>query len=86
MYMVRLDIHCSNDPGILSADAANLLFEKRSNLTYENLLAVVRTPDKMVSQLVGDVFGGLRIHTPYYNMCSKFSLLPGWAALPLDES
>jgi hypothetical protein len=40
----------------------------------------------MVSQLVGDVFGMLCIHTPNYNMCSKPLEEPRRAALPLDES
>jgi hypothetical protein len=35
-----LDIHCSNVPGILSADATNLLFKKRGNLANENLFPV----------------------------------------------
>jgi hypothetical protein len=63
MYMVRLDVHCSNEPSILSADATNLLFKKRGNLADQNLFALCGTPDKMVSQLVGDVLGMLRIHT-----------------------
>ncbi len=40
----------------------------------------------MVSQLVGDVFGMLCIHTPHDNMCSKSLEEPRRAALPLDES
>jgi len=40
----------------------------------------------MVSQLVGDVFGGLRIHTRSYNTVSNSYALPWGAALPLDES
>lgn len=84
--MVRLDVHCSNGPGILGADTANFLFKKRGDLANKNLLAVFGTPDKMVSQLIRHVFGVLRIHTPQYNMCSNFSLLPRGAALPLDES
>jgi hypothetical protein len=49
-------------------------------------LRYARTPDKMVSQLVGDVFGMLCIHTPNYDMCSKSLEKPRRAALPLDES
>lgn len=86
MHMVRLDVHCSNGPGILSIGATNLSFKKCGNLANQNLFAVFWTPDEMVSQLLRDVFGVLCIPTPYYNMCSNFSLLPGWAALPLDES
>jgi hypothetical protein len=29
-------------------------------------------PDKVISQLLRDVFGVLRIHTQQYNMCSSF--------------
>ena len=39
----------------------------------------------MGSQLVGDLFGVLRIHTHQYNMCSSFLEEPHWAALPLLE-
>lgn len=61
--MVRLDIHCSNGPGILSTDATKLLFKNRGDLANEHLFALVGTPDKKVSQLVGDMFGVLRIQT-----------------------
>jgi hypothetical protein len=39
----------------------------------------------MVSQLVGDMFGVLYIHTQQYNKCSRFLEEPHWAALPLLE-
>jgi hypothetical protein len=86
MHMVRLDIHCSNGPSILSTDATNLLFKNRGDLANENLFALGGTADKMVSQLVGDMFGVLRIHTRQYNMCSHSLEEPRRAALPLDES
>jgi len=40
MHMDGLDIPCSNGPGILSTDVANLLFKKRGDLAYEKLLAI----------------------------------------------
>ena len=86
MHMVRLDVHCSNGPSILSADTANLLLKKRGDLANKNLFAVFGTPDKLVSQLVGDVFGVLCVHTPHCNRCSNFQKEPRRAALPLDES
>ncbi len=86
MYMIGLDVHCSNGPGILSTDATNLLFKKRGNLANENLFPVFGTPDKMVGQLIRGVFGVLRIHTRHYNTCSNSLEGPRWAALPLDES
>lgn len=45
-----------------STDAANLLFDERSDLANENLFAVIWASDKVVAELVGDVFGVLRIH------------------------
>ncbi len=86
MHMVGLDIHCSNGPGILSTDTTNLLFKKRGDLAHENLFTVFGAPDKMVGQLIRDVFGVLRIHTPNYNTCSNSLEEPVRAALPLDES
>jgi hypothetical protein len=62
------------------------LFEKRGNPANQNLFAVFGTPDKVVSELIPNMFGVLRIHTSYYTMRSSFSLLPRGAALPLDES
>ena len=84
--MVRLDVQSANGPALFSTDTTNLLFKKRGELADQNLFAVVGTPDKVIGQLVGNMFGMLRIHTPHYNMCSNFSLFPRWAALPLDES
>ena len=86
MHMVGLDVHCSNEPGILSTDATNLLFKKRGNLADQNLFAVFGAPDKVIGQLIRDVFGVLRIHTPNYNMCSNSLEELRWVALPLDES
>jgi hypothetical protein len=86
MHMVRLDIHCSNGPGILGTDATNPLFKKRGDLANEKLFAIFWTPDKMVSQLIHDMFGVPCIHTPHYNMCSNFQKELRRVALPLDES
>ena len=72
-------------PGVRFTDTTNFLFDQRSQLANENLFAVFRTPDKMVSQLVGDVFGVLFIHTRQCNMCSNSCEVPVWAALPLLE-
>jgi hypothetical protein len=59
----------------------NLLFKKRGDLAHENLLAIIWAPDKVVGQLVGNVFGMLRIHIRQYNMCSTFSIFPLWGRL-----
>ncbi len=85
MHMVGLDVHCSNVPGILGTDATNLLFKKRGDLAHEKLLAILWTPDKMVGQFVGDMFGVLYIHTRQYNKCSNTCEVPAGAALPLLE-
>jgi len=61
------------------------LFDKRSNLSDEKLLAIFGTPDKMIGQFVGDVFGVLHIHTRQHNICSTSCEVPGRAALPLLE-
>ena len=84
--MVGLDVHCSNGPGILSTDATNLLFKKRGNPAHENLFVLFGTPDKMVSQLVRDMFGVLCIHPPQFHRCSNSLEELRRAALPLDES
>jgi hypothetical protein len=62
-HVVGLDVHRSNGPDILDTDATNLLCKKRGNLADQNLFAVFGTPDKMVGQLLRDMFGVLRIHT-----------------------
>jgi hypothetical protein len=86
MYMVRLDVQRSDDPALLRADAADFLFKKRRQFPNQNLFALFGTPDKMVSELIRDMFGMLCIHTPNYNMCSNSLEGPPRAALPLDES
>ncbi|GCE06014.1 hypothetical protein KDAU_33430 [Dictyobacter aurantiacus] len=86
MHMVRLDMPCPNGPALLSTDPTDFLFEKRGNRANKTLFAVCGAPDKVVRQRVGDVFGVLRIHTHQYTRCSRFSVFPCGAALPLDES
>ena len=83
--MIGLDIERPYRPGVGFADAANCLFHKRSKLANQNLLAVCGTPDKVISQLIGDVFGVLCIHTQHYHRCSSLPEVPSRAALPLLE-
>jgi hypothetical protein len=61
--MILLDVERPYRPGVGFTDATDFLFEKRSKPANENLLPIFRAPDKMVSQLVGDMFGVLYIHT-----------------------
>ena len=56
---------------VIETHAANFPFDKRCQLPNQNLFTVFGTPDKMVSQLVGDMFGVLRIHTRHYDKCSS---------------
>ena len=84
--MIFLNSERTYRPGVGFTDATDFLFEKRSKPANENLLPIFRAPDKMVSQLVGDMFGVLRIHTLHYNKRSLFPKVPRWAALPLDAS
>jgi len=86
MDMIGLHVERAYRPGVGFTNAANFPFEKRCQLPNQNLFAVFGAPDKVVSQLVGDVFGVLRIHTRHYNQCSSFPEGPRWAALPLDEA
>src|SRR5690242_14216909 len=44
------------------------------------------TPDKRIGELVGDMFGVLRIHTRRYNGCSNiYEVLVGAAASPIFQ-
>ena len=63
MYMIGLHIERAYGPGVCFIDAADFLFNECSKLAYQNLFAVLWTPDKMIGELVGDRFGVLRIHT-----------------------
>lgn len=86
MDVISLHVERTSRPGVGSTDTTDVLFEKRSELTNQNLLPIFRTPDKVRSSCVGDMFGMLRIHTLHYNKCSLFPEVPRWAALPPDES
>ena len=86
MHVVRLDIQRPNSPALFRADTADFLVENRRQFPNKNLLAIFGTLDKMVSELIRDVFGVLCIHTLNYNICSNSLEELRWAALPLDES
>ena len=85
MDMIVLNIESAYRPGVGEADAANFLFDKRSKLADQNLLTIFETPDKVIGQCVGDVFGLLRFHPCQYNRCSHFVEGHVRAALPLLE-
>ena len=68
--MIFLDIESTYRPGVGFADATDFLFNKRRTFPHQNLLPVLGTPDQMIGQFVGDVFGVLRIHTQQYNIGS----------------
>ena len=63
MHMICLHIESAYRPGIGLADAADFLFDKCSKFTHQNLFPIFRTPDKVIGQFIGDVFGVLCIHT-----------------------
>jgi hypothetical protein len=71
MHMICLHIESASRPGIGFADAADFLFDKGSKFTHQNLFPLVRTPDKVIGQFRGDVFGTLCIHTQHANKCSS---------------
>ena len=86
MDMVWLDVYRANRPVPCFADPTDFLLNERCQLAHQNLLPVLGAPDKVIGQLIGDVFGVLRIHTTDCNRCSRFSEEPARAALPPDES
>jgi hypothetical protein len=70
-------------PGVDFTDAADFLFYKRGNLPSQDAFAIFGTPDKVISQFVGDMFGALCIHTQHDHICSNLiedSLI--WRFLP----
>jgi hypothetical protein len=85
MHVIFLHVECASRPGIGFTETTDFLFHKRGKLANENLFPIIWTPDEVIGQFVGDVFGVLCIHTRQYNMCSKSCEVPGRAALPLDE-
>ena len=66
MHVIGLDVHRSSGPGVIRTDASNRLFDERGDLAHKNLLAVFGTPDKMVAELIRNLFGVLRIHTQQF--------------------
>jgi hypothetical protein len=84
--MLCLHIESAYRPGIGFADAVDFPFHKRRKLARQNLFAIFGTPDKVIGQLVGDVFGVLCLHTHHCNICSNLCEVPVRAALPLLES
>ena len=86
MDMICLRIERPYRPGIGFTDTADFLFDKRRKFANENLFAVFGTPDKVIGQFIGDVFGVLCIHTHQYSICSNSYEVPVGAALPLLES
>ncbi len=83
--MIFLHIERAYGPGVDFADAADFLFHKRSKLVSQDAFAVLGTPDEVIGQFVGDVFGVLCIHIRQYNRCSNLTEVPVGAALPLLE-
>jgi hypothetical protein len=87
MDMIFLHIERTYRPAVGFTDAAEFLLDKRGKLARQNLLAVLGAPDKVVSYLVGNMFGMLCIHTQQYNICSNLYEVPvGAAASPYLSS
>jgi len=63
MHVIGLDAHRSSGPGVIRTNTTNLLFDERGDLAHKNLLAVCGAPDKMVAELICNMFGVLHIHT-----------------------
>jgi hypothetical protein len=66
-----LDIESTNCPGVCFADPAKFLFDKWSDLAGQDAFAILGTPDKMGSELVGDMFDMLCFHPRQSNRCSN---------------
>lgn len=83
MHLIGLHVERAYDPGVRFADAADFLFNECSKLAYQHLFAVLRTPNKRIGELVGDMFGVLRIHTGLYNRCANiYAFLVGGRLTP----
>jgi len=64
MHMILLHIQSADSPSIHFTQATDFLFDKHRNLSGQDALAVFGTPDKVIAQLIHDVFGVLLvIHT-----------------------
>jgi hypothetical protein len=61
--MIFLHVECAYRPGVRFADSTDFLFDKCRKLAHQNLFPVLRTPDKVIGQLIRDVFGVLCLHT-----------------------
>jgi hypothetical protein len=86
MYMIFLHMERAYRPGVRFADVTDFPFDKWSKLANQNLFALFRTPDKVVSKLVGNLFGVLHLHTYQYNICSNScGALVGAALPPLER-
>jgi len=85
MHMIFLDIESAYRPRVGFTDAADFLLDKRGKLANQESFTVLGTPDKVITQLVRDVFGVLCLHTHQYNKCSSLCEVPVGAALPLLE-
>jgi hypothetical protein len=71
MHMVFLHVERAYRPAVRCADATDFLFDKRGKLAYQKLFPIFGAPDKIVSKLIGDVFGMLYIHTRQHHICSN---------------
>jgi hypothetical protein len=69
--MIFPHIERASRPGVAFTDAADFLFYKRGNLPGQDAFPVFGTPDKVISQCVGGMFGVLCIHIQYSNICSN---------------
>src|ERR1700724_721619 len=63
--------HTSRNMNFRQPLTGSLLWDVR-NLSSQDELAVFRTTDKVIPQLVGDVFVMLCFHPRQYNRCSSF--------------
>ena len=64
MDMIGLHVECTYRPGVCFTATPDFLFDKRSAFPNQNLFPLLRTPDKVIGYLVGDMFGVLCLHAP----------------------
>jgi len=57
--MIRLHVERANGPGVRFTDATDFLFDECCKLAHQNPFPVLGTPDKVIGQLIHDVFGGV---------------------------
>jgi hypothetical protein len=82
MDMIFLHIERTYRPGVGFTETTNFLFDECSQLAHQNLFPLLGTPDKVVSQLIRDMLGLLRIHACHYNRCSNSCEVPREGRLP----